>query len=79
MSLSISHLVVLVPLLPLLGAIATVLLGRRLGPRAHLPALAGIGAAAAVAALVLLGTAADVRGGHGEPSRPVEVITTLWN
>ena len=79
MSLSISQLVVLVPLLPLLGAIATVLLGRRLGPRAHLPALAGIGAAAAVAALVLLGTAADVRGGHGEPSRPVEVISTLWN
>ena len=35
----------LVPLLPLVGAVATVLLGRRLGRSAHMPAIAGIGAA----------------------------------
>ena len=36
--LSPATLLVLVPLLPLVGAILTVLLGRRLGPRAHVPA-----------------------------------------
>ena len=67
-----SDLLVLVPLLPLLGAIATVLLGRRLGRAAHIPAVAGI-AAAAVVAVVLLGvTARDVGGTHG----PVETIST---
>ena len=60
MQSSAANLLVLVPLLPLLGAIGTVLLGRRLGPRAHLPAVAGIGAAAVVALLLLLGTAAQV-------------------
>ena len=49
-------LLVLVPLLPLVGAICTVLLGRRLGPRAHLPAVAGIAGAAAVALIMLLTT-----------------------
>jgi NADH-quinone oxidoreductase subunit L len=81
MQSSAANLLVLVPLLPLLGAIGTVLLGRRLGPRAHLPAVAGIGAAAVVALLLLLGTAAQVGGGHGDPLRPaepVEMITTLW-
>ncbi|MFM1996951.1 MAG: hypothetical protein RLZZ111_1338, partial [Planctomycetota bacterium] len=34
--LSPASLLVLVPLLPLLGAILTVALGRRLGSRAHL-------------------------------------------
>jgi len=67
-------LLVLVPLLPLAGAILTVLLGRRLGPRAHLPAMAGIGAAALVAIALLGATARDVGGAHG----PVEVISPLW-
>jgi NADH:ubiquinone oxidoreductase subunit 5 (subunit L)/multisubunit Na+/H+ antiporter MnhA subunit len=78
---SAANLLVLVPLLPLVGAVCTVLLGRRLGPRAHLPAVAGIGAAAAVAFLLLLGTANQVGGGHGDPMRPVEpveMISTLW-
>jgi NADH-quinone oxidoreductase subunit L len=81
MQSSAANLLVLVPLLPLLGAIGTVLLGRRLGPRAHLPAVAGIGAAAVVALLLLLGTVAQVGSGHGDPLRPaepVEMITTLW-
>ena len=81
MQSSAANLLVLVPLLPLLGAIGTVLLGRRLGPRAHLPAVAGIGAAAVVALLLLLGTANQVGAGHGDPLRPaepVEMITTLW-
>ena len=73
-------LLVLVPLLPLVGAICTVLLGRRLGPRAHLPAVAGIAGAAAVALILLLATSAQVGigGAHSEPVRPVEMITTLW-
>jgi NADH-quinone oxidoreductase subunit L len=73
-------LLVLVPLLPLVGAICTVLLGRRLGPRAHLPAVAGIAGAAAVALILLLTTYAEVGhgGAHSEPVRPVEMITTLW-
>ena len=73
-------LVPLLPLLPLLGAVCTVLLGRRLGPRAHIPAVAGIGAAAVVALLLLLGTATQVGAGHGDPPRPepVEIISTLW-
>jgi len=71
---SLSSLLALVPLLPLVGAVATVLLGRRLGRAAHIPAVAGI-AAAAVVAVVLLGvTARDVGGTHG----PVETISTLW-
>ncbi len=79
MTFSASDLLVLIPLLPLLGAICTVLLGRRLGARAHLPAVVGIGAAAIVAAILLGGTATDVAsGGHGAAPRPVEMITTLW-
>ena len=80
--LSPATLLVLVPLLPLLGAILTVLLGRALGPRAHLPAMAGIAAAAAVAIALLAATARDVSPSHGprsEPIRPVEMIATLWN
>mgnify|MGYP006275159125 CR=1 FL=1 len=75
-------LLVLVPLLPLVGAILTVLLGRTLGSRAHLPAMAGIAGAAAVAISLLVATARDVspaHGPHAEPVRPVEMITTLWN
>jgi NADH-quinone oxidoreductase subunit L len=78
---SAAILLVLVPLLPLVGAIGTVLLGRRLGARAHLPAVAGIGSAAVVAALLLVLTASSVGGGHADPTHPVEpveMISTLW-
>jgi NADH-quinone oxidoreductase subunit L len=74
---SVATLLVLVPLLPLAGAIATVVLGSRLGPRAHLPAVAGIAGAAAVALLLLLGLGRETGDGHGPP-RPVEMTTTLW-
>jgi NADH-quinone oxidoreductase subunit L len=77
-----STLLVLVPLLPLLGAILTVLLGRTLGSRAHLPAMAGIAGAAVVAVALLAATARDVgpaHGVHAEAVRPVEMISTLWN
>jgi NADH-quinone oxidoreductase subunit L len=80
-SLSPATLLVLVPLLPLVGSVLTLLLGRLLGPRAHLPAIAGIAAAAAVAVTLLLGTSNQVgtaHGPHAEPVRPVEMITTLW-
>jgi len=80
-SLSPATLLVLVPLLPLAGAVLTLLLGRVLGSRAHLPAIAGIAAAAAVAVTLLLGTSNQVGSAHGphaEPVRPVEMITTLW-
>jgi NADH-quinone oxidoreductase subunit L len=79
--LSPATLLVLVPLLPLAGAILTVLLGRTLGARAHLPAMAGIAGAAVVAIMLLAATARDVspaQGGHAEPVRPVEMISTLW-
>ena len=80
-SLSPATLLVLVPLLPLAGAVLTLLLGRLLGSRAHLPTIAGIAAAAAVAVTLLLGTSNQVGSAHGphaEPVRPVEMITTLW-
>ncbi len=77
-------LLVLVPALPLLGAILTLLLGRLLGPRAHWPAVLSI-AAAAVAAVVLLvglgrevGIGADHADTHASPAKPVEMISTLW-
>jgi NADH-quinone oxidoreductase subunit L len=76
-----STLLVLVPLLPLAGAILTVLLGRTLGSRAHLPAMAGIAGAAIVAIALLAATARDVgpaHGVHAEAVRPVEMISTLW-
>jgi NADH-quinone oxidoreductase subunit L len=79
--LSPASLLVLVPLLPLLGAILTVALGRRLGSKAHLPAMAGIAGAAAVAVALLVATARDVgpaRGQGAEAVRPVEMISTLW-
>jgi len=75
--LSPSTLLVLVPLLPLAGAILTVVLGRALGPRAHLPAIAGIAAAAAVAITLLVGLARQTAADGGS-ARPVELITTLW-
>ena len=76
-----STLLVLVPLLPLIGAILTVLLGRTLGAKAHLPAMAGIAGAAVVAIALLNATARDVgpaHGVHAEAVRPVEMISTLW-
>ncbi|MFM7292816.1 MAG: NADH-quinone oxidoreductase subunit L [Planctomycetia bacterium] len=79
--LSPATLLVLVPLLPLAGAIFTVLLGRTLGSRAHLPAVIGIAGAAGVAVMLLAATARDVspaHGAHAEPVRPVEMISTLW-
>ena len=79
--LSPATLLVLVPLLPLVGAILTILLGRTLGSRAHLPAVAGIAAAAGAAVMLLLATANQVgspHGAHQEPIRPVEMISTLW-
>jgi NADH-quinone oxidoreductase subunit L len=79
-SISANNLLVLVPLLPLVGAVLTVALGRLLRGRAHLPALIGIGGSA-VAALLLLGSlVTDVRGARndGVHGRPVEFVTTLW-
>jgi NADH-quinone oxidoreductase subunit L len=79
--ISPATLLVLVPLLPLLGAIATVAFGRSLGRHAHLPAVASIAAAAACALVLLVGTARLVGGGggaHAEAVRPVELVTTLW-
>jgi len=79
--LSPSTLLVLVPLLPLVGAILTVALGRVLGSRAHLPAVAGIAAAFVVAVMLLSGMAREVgvgSTGHDHMAKPVEMVTTLW-
>mgnify|MGYP003334057917 CR=1 FL=1 len=78
--LSPATLLVLVPLLPLLGAIITVACGRVLGHRAHVPAVLSIAAAAACAIALLVGTARLVGadGVHSGAARPVEMITTLW-
>jgi NADH-quinone oxidoreductase subunit L len=77
--LSPALLLVLVPLLPLGGALATVLLGRLLGSRAHWPAVLSI-AAAAVASVTLmvgLGRGPDAPG-HGGAPAAVEMVSTLW-
>jgi NADH-quinone oxidoreductase subunit L len=73
-------LLVLVPLLPLVGAVATVALGRVLGRHAHLPAVAAIAAAFVVAGMLLAGVVKDVgdQPGHGSPIQAVEMTTTLW-
>ena len=74
-------LLVLVPALPLLGALLTVALGRVLGPRAHWPAILSIAAAAvaAVTLLVGLGREAGVGSGHADgAAHPVEMVQTLW-
>ena len=76
MNLSPDTLLVLVPLLPLVGAVLTVALGRVLGSRAHLPAVAAIAASAAVAVSLLVGLGREV--GSGAPGRPVEMVATLW-
>ena len=71
---NIATLLVLVPLLPLLGAVLTVILGRRLDGRAHWPAIAGIGGAALVALALLSTTAREPHDAH----TPVERIVPLW-
>ena len=82
--ISPATLLVLVPLLPLVAAILTVALGRTLGSRAHLPAIAGIAASAAVAITLLVGMAREVgvgTAGHDQSAhsvKPVEMVTTLW-
>ncbi|MFM7131909.1 MAG: proton-conducting transporter membrane subunit, partial [bacterium] len=50
-----THYAWLVPALPLLASIFTALFGSRLGSKAHLPIVAGIGSAFLVSILVLLG------------------------
>jgi NADH-quinone oxidoreductase subunit L len=74
-----TNLLVLVPALPLLGAIVTVCLGRRLAAKAHLPAVTSIAAAAAVA-LVLLVSTARLNESHGSAgaAHPIDMVTTLW-
>ncbi len=82
-SLDPTTLLVLVPALPLVGAILTVALGRVLGPKAHWPAVVSIAASAAVAVTMLVGLGREVlvtdHADHGAASvQPVEAITTLW-
>ncbi|NBW87448.1 MAG: NADH-quinone oxidoreductase subunit L, partial [Planctomycetia bacterium] len=75
-------LLVLVPLLPLGAALLGIVFGRRLGGWAHLPAVAGIGASAAVSLVLLAGTADRMKtAAHDvDPAIPssVEDVTTLW-
>ena len=71
----VTVLLALVPALPLLGCLVTVVLGKRLGARAHWPAVASI-SAAALCSLALLGvTIASVRGASNDK---VESVHTLW-
>ena len=75
----IDLLLILVPLLPLLGAIFTVAFGGVLGRRSHVPAVISIGAALVCAILLLMGTAQVVsHETHGSLARPIEMISTLW-
>jgi len=77
--LSPALLLVLVPLLPLVGSLATVLFGRLLGPRAHWPAVVSIAAAAVAAVTLLFGLGRGLAGGHtGDAPAAVEFVTTLW-
>jgi NADH-quinone oxidoreductase subunit L len=75
-------LLVLVPLLPLVAALVGVVFGRRLGGWAHLPAVAGIGASAAISLMLLAGTAERVKSASNDvdsaTSVSVEGVTTLW-
>jgi NADH-quinone oxidoreductase subunit L len=87
-----AQLLLLVPALPLVAAILTVALGRRLGPLAHVPAIAGIGGALVVALALLSATSREVAssghaaGAHGDdhglvhaPPHAVEMVVTLWD
>jgi len=69
----IPTLLVLVPLLPLLAALATVVAGRALGARVHVPAVIGIGGAAVAALLLLLASR-----GVGDGDGPAELTVELW-
>jgi NADH-quinone oxidoreductase subunit L len=74
----VSVLLALVPALPLLGCLITVLAGKLLGPRAHLPAVATIAASAVCSLVLLTGTAAEVHNPDGGHDRPVASVHTLW-
>ncbi len=74
--MSPSFLLILIPLLPLLAAITTIVCGRRLEHRAHLPAVIGL-ASAAIVALALLVLTIRSRG-TAETPRPIDITTTLW-
>jgi NADH-quinone oxidoreductase subunit L len=74
-----STLLVLVPALPLLGALLTVALGRVLGPRAHWPAVLSIAAAAVAAVTLLVGLQGEeLRKGTVPAAGTVPEVTTLW-
>ena len=74
--MSPSFLLILIPLLPLLAALSSIVFGRRLGSQAHLPAVVGL-ASAAVVALALLVVTVRSRG-TAEAPRPIDITTTLW-
>ena len=74
--MSPSFLLILIPLLPLLAALTTIVCGRRLENRAHLPAVIGL-ASAAIVALALLVLTVRSRG-TAETPRPIDITTTLW-
>ena len=76
-------LLVLVPALPLLGALLTVALGRVLGPRAHWPAILSIAAAAVAAVTLLVGLGREVflveKAAQGTTmSAAYAEVQTLW-
>ncbi|MBM4021893.1 MAG: hypothetical protein FJ284_06600, partial [Planctomycetes bacterium] len=76
-------LVVLVPALPLLGALLTVALGRALGPQAHWPAILSIAAAAVAAVTLLVGLGRDVLRVEKDSSNTTETasyaeVQNLW-
>ena len=73
-------LLVLVPALPLAGAVFTVLFGRLLGRHAHWPAVISIAAAAMVAISLLAGLGRDVLHGaaHGNAAPAAVETQTLW-
>jgi NADH-quinone oxidoreductase subunit L len=78
-----STLLVLVPALPLLGALLTVALGRVLGPRAHWPAILSIAAAAVAAVTLLVGLGREVFLVEKDGSDTMETasyaeVQTLW-
>ena len=78
-----STLLVLVPALPLVGALLTVALGRLLGPRAHWPAILSIAAAAVAAVTLLVGLGREVflveKDAHGTVTTgSVAEVQTLW-
>ncbi len=85
MPVSTPTLQALVPALPLAAAILTMLLGRRLGHRAHLPAVFGIAGAAVAAVMLLLSTHAiatheiashGADAGHGDPHSAAAAFQT---